>query len=321
MSLLASCQRTVCLRVVWLPTRRGRVLCGRCTKQMGDAEQTLGNLPRTFFSTETAAEALGISVEAVHGLLVVMEAHSLTLRVCRGGWVITWRYRADEERDAPTLAAYLDDMMRHLGVGYYLSYAAAAEMRGASHHGVMRQRVNVEVVDDAALDALELRHADGPRDMAVSFHQINPQHGRPVAIMGTLVLPWQRDGTPKSERRIVQVATMETTLLDMMERPDRCGGMDHIATIAVKMLFWTLLHPRLLADASNHYEPRVSRRTGSMLQQIRGIQHWINLRPLWCQVRRRPLQPPVEIHSADPDWHRRADRWGVTHASKLDPDL
>ena len=274
MSLLASCQRTVCLRVVWLPTRRDRVLCGRCTKQMDGAEHRLGNLPRTFFSTETAAAQLEVSVYDARSLLTTMEAHSLTLRVCRDGWVITWHPRA-YEREAPSLNAYLDDMMKHLGTGYYLSYAAAAEMRGASHHGVMRQRVNVEVTADE-MTALELRQPDGPLDKAISFHPIDPAHGRPVATMRTLVLPWQADGAAESVRSNVRVATTETILLDMAESPERCGGMDHIATIAGKMLFWKLLHPRLLADASVHYEPQVARRTGSMLQHIRGIQHRIS---------------------------------------------
>jgi len=294
------------------------MLCGRCTKQMNDAEQQLSRMRGTFFSTETAAKQLGISVDVVRSLLAVMEAHSLTLRVCRDGWVTTWHPRA-YEREVPSLNAYLDDMMRHLGVRYNLSYAAAAEMRGASHHGVMGQRVNVEVTADE-MTALELRQPDGPLDKAISFHPIDPAHGRSVATMGTLVLPWQADGAAESVRRNVRVATTETIQLDMVERPDRSGGMDHIATIAVKMLVWRLLHPKLLADAATHYAPQVSRRTGSMLQQIRGIQRRINLRPLWCQVRRRSLTPPVETSSAEIDWHRKADRWGVTHKRKLDPD-
>ncbi|WP_419944290.1 hypothetical protein [Candidatus Poriferisodalis sp.] len=57
-----------------------------------------------------------------------------------------------------------------------------------------------------------------------------------------------------------------------------------------------------------------------MLQQIRGIQRRINLRPLWCQVRSRGLGPPVEIYSGEVDTTRKADRWSVTCSSKLDPD-
>ena len=272
-----------------------------------------------FFSTDAAADQLGVNVGLARVLLRGMQRNGRAVRVCRDGWVITWNYRRDE-RDAPLLTAYVDDMMKLLGVGYYLSYAAAAKMRGAAHHGVMRMRVNVET-DADAMDALELRQADGPVDLAVSFHRIDPQHGRPVAIMGRLCRPPTRNGSTGAERRIVRVATMETILLDMMERPDRCGGLNHIATIAVKMLFWRHLHPRLLAEAAEQYEPRVAQRTGSMLQQIRGIQHRINLRPLMHHVRSRENRCPVNMHTGEIDTSRKADRWGVTHERRLDPDL
>ena len=281
-----------------------------------DAEQKLTQSGSTFFSSEDAAERLGISVVDSCSLLADMEAASLTLRVCRDGWVVTWRYRG-EERDAPTLDAYLNDMMKHLEVEYYLSYAAAAHMRGASHHGVMRQRVNVETDD---ISVLELRHADGPADLAVSFHQIDPLHGRPVTTVGTLCLPPARNGHTKFQRRIVRVGTVETVLLDMMESPERCGGVNHVATIALKMLTWRLLHPKLLADASDRYALQVVQRTGSMLQQIRGIQHRIDLRPLMRHVRSRGIRHSVGMHSGNDDSLSKADRWGVVHEQPLDPD-
>ncbi len=287
---------------------------------LDDAEHKLEQLPRTFFSSAAAAKQLWVGVDDARRVLTELERQGRALRVCREGWVLTWRYRPDEERQAPVLDAYLDDMMRRLGVGYYMSYAAAAQMRGASHHGVMRKRVQIEISDDMAMDALELRHADGPVDLAVSFHRIDPQHGRPVTIIQR---PVSRPGggeRARSARCIVRVATMETALLDMMERPDRCGGTDHIATISVKALFWRLLDPKALAEASERYAPETARRTGSMLEQLRGIQHRINLRPLYRSVRSRGIGSPVEIRTGESDITRRADRWGVTYGVKLNPD-
>lgn len=284
-----------------------------------DAERRLGQLPRTFFSCAAAAEQLGISVDEARRLLTKMKSERMALRVCREGWLLTWRYRPDEQREAPVLAAYLDDMMRHLGVGYYLSYAAAARMRGASHHGVMRKRVNVETDD---LDALELRQADGPVDLAISFHRIDPQHARPVTTVQTECSILLRTGSERTDsgRRVVRVATIETALLDMMEHPDRVVGVDHAATIAVKALFWGLLDPEMLAEASDLYPPLAGRRAGSMLQQLRGFQHRLNLRPLHRRVRARGIGPPIEMRSGKIDTTRKPDRWGVTYAGKLDPD-
>ena len=275
-----------------------------------DAERKLGELDGTFFSSAEAADRLGLTVSDTRALLTAMEHQEQALRVCRDGWVLAWHLRG--ERSAPELAGYLHDMMQHLGVGYYLSYAAGAKVRRASHHGVMRARVNVETDD---IESLELREADGPRDMAVSFHQIDPRHGRPVSLAQRLCSFPTKDGPAT-----IRVGTLETVILDMVERPDRGSSMDHIATIALKALFWKRLDPVLLAEASDLYAPHVARRTGSMLQQIRGIQHRINLRPLLRHVRRRPMQPPVELDSAQPDTTRKADRWGVTRTRKLDPD-
>ena len=282
-----------------------------------DAARKLRQLPGMFFSSGQAAELLGLDLPAAQELLAEMERGERAVRVCCDGWVLTCDYGQGPR--CPELVAYLHDMMQHLGVGYYLSYAAAARRHGASHHGVMRQHVNVESTD---VGVLELRTADGPADLAVSFHRIDPLHGRPTTTHPhDLRLSDMAEGHSQSEFREVRLATIETALLDMVERPDRSGGMNNVATLSQAMLFWRLLDPELLAEASDRYEPTVARRTGSMLQQIRGLQHRINLRPLWRRVRSRSMRPPVEMHSAEPDWRKKPDRWGVTYEYRLDPDL
>lgn len=293
----------------------------RAVDAFAETERRLSQIGTVFFSTQQAAECLDLNADETRRLLAEMESESLALRVCRDGWVLTWEYRPDEQREAPVPTAYLDDMMRHLGVEYDLSYAAAARMRGASHHGVMCHRVHVEADSEADMDALELRHADGPADLAVVFHRIDPQRNRTVATMRTSCSPPSHSKILAPEQPIVRVATMETILLDMMEHPERCGGMDHIATIVVKMLFWNLLHPELLAEASDRYAVAVAQRTGSLLQRLRGIQHRINLRPLMRHVRSRGMRHSVNMRTGEIDRSLKADRWGVTCAEPLDPDL
>ena len=283
----------------------------------GDSK--LAQIPGTFFSTEAAAQQLGVDIGIARELLTGMQRSDRSVRVCRDGWVLTLRHREDPV--PPILGAYVHDMMRYLGVGYYISYPAAAELRGAAHHGVLLQRTNVETHD---IDALELRDAIGPADLGVAFHQIDPQHGRAATLMDRSCWCPTGDGRGVTETRTIRVATIETALLDMVERSDRCGGMDHAATIAVKALFWRRLDPVLLADASDRYALQVARRAGSMLQQIRGFQHRFNLRPLLRRVRSRPVGlggPPVEMYSREIDTSRKADRWGVTYRRRLDPDL
>lgn len=282
-----------------------------------DVAQKLRKLPGMLFCSEQAAELLGIHLPAARELLAEMECDERAVRVCRDGWVLTCDYGQGPR--CPELVAYLHDMMQHLGAGYYLSYAAAARRHGASHHGVMRQHVNVETAD---LGELELRSADGPADLAVSFHRIDPLHGRPTTTHShDLRLSDMAERHVHSEYRDVQLATIETALLDMVERPDRSGGMHNVATLAQAMLFWRLLDPVLLAEASDRYESTVARRTGSMLQQLRGLQHRCSLRPLWRHVRSRSMQPALELHSGKPDASRKPDRWGVTCKLPLDPDF
>lgn len=282
---------------------------------LDDAEQELGQLSRAFFSSEAAAECLGVGVGFARVVLAGMQRSGRSVRVCRDGWVLTLRRRADPQ--PPFLTAYLHDMMENLDVGYYISYPAAAQIHGSSHHGVLRQRVNVETDD---MESLQLREADGPADLGVRFHQIDPDHGRAVTLLDRQDWCPVGDGRGEYETCTVRVDTIETALFDMVERPDRGGGGDHAATIARKALYKGLLDPVLLADASEPYETEVGRRVGSMLQQVRGFGHRINLRPLLRRVRSRPIGPPVEMFSGETDWDRRADRWGVTYRRKLDPD-
>ena len=282
---------------------------------LDEADRLLGALPGAFFSSETAARHLGIGLDEARELLAMSERWGRALRVCRDGWVLTLRQW--DELVPPPLIAYLDDMMRHLDVGYYLSYAAAAQMHGVPPKAGIRQRAFVETGD---LVPLELREADGAADRAVAFHRIDPRHGRPSTLLDADIRVPTGGGQGRSETCTVRVATIETAILDMVEHPDRDVHIDHIATVMCAALFNKLIDAKRLAAASELYEPHVARRTGSMLRQLRGIQHLINLRPLWRSVRSRHIGPPIEAFSGNVDMDRKPDRWGITYARRLDPD-
>ena len=283
---------------------------------LNDADRLLGQLPGAFFSTETAANCLGVSLDEARTLLAGMQCIDGAVRVCRDGWTLT--LRRQDGRVPPPLTAYLDDMMRHLDVSYYLSYAAAARMHAVPPRG--RGIVERAFVESDELGPLQLREAEGPAYRSVAFYRINSHHGRPSTLLDSHDRVPTGGGQNETAACTVRVATIETAILDMVEHPDRDIHIDHIANVMGKALFDKLIDAHRLAEASELYTPQVARRTGSMLQQVRGIQHLINLRPLWRSVRSRHIGPPIEIFSGEIDRTRKADRWGVTHSRRLDPD-
>lgn len=270
----------------------------------------------TFLNPDTAAAKLGGGRAAAGQMLREMQRTACIQPVCSDGWV-PLRNHPHGPR-VPHLHSWIDDMMRHLDVGYYISYTAAAEIRGASHHMVLCQHVNVERSDFAGLG---LHNTDGPADLSVAYHRIGPAHGRPVSTVRQLGLTLRGDLPSTRHRFDLRVATVETSLLDMVEHPERSGGMDNVATLAWKMIYWRLLDAKALADASDRYPAQVARRTGSLLDRVGSLWRRSRLGPLLRHARQRQLPAPVDLRTGQTESARGADRWGVTTARPLDPDL
>jgi predicted transcriptional regulator of viral defense system len=135
---------------------------------------------------------------------------------------------------------YVDDMMGHMGRRYYVSFLTAAGLHGASHHATQLFQV---VVDNTVRD----------RDV------------------GGVRLRFYRSGrieTRKTERRtspngVLTIATPETCLLDLAERPDAGGGLNVMLEVVPELE----INPKTLAENARTRPRAVARRCGWLLSR------------------------------------------------------
>lgn len=134
---------------------------------------------------------------------------------------------------------FIDDLMHHLGHGYYVTLLSAAAMYGATHQASQVFQVMADHrVQDRDIDRLRLR-----------FYLCSSLHLRPAR---RLTGPTGR----------LSVATPETCAFDMAERPDAAGGINTI----VDVLGDLDVDANALVDASNGRARTVIRRCGWLLE-------------------------------------------------------
>jgi predicted transcriptional regulator of viral defense system len=175
---------------------------------------------------------------------------------------------------------YVDDLMRHLGRAYYLSLLTGAARLGASHQATQLFQV---VVDAKTLD----REAGGvPLRFYVS-----------------------RDAALRATRRVtgptglLTVATPETCLLDLAERPSDAGGIPLILEVVPELA----IDVDLLVEAARERARAVVRRAGWILSRM---QPHLDLAPL-REVARPQVRNPTPLHTSGVRRGRLDGAWGV----------
>lgn len=107
---------------------------------------------------------------------------------------------------------YIDDMMRHLGRSYYLSLLTAAARLGASHQAAQLFQVMVDAKT---------------RDRDVSGVRLRFYMSRDLAGSPTLRVP--------GPTGLLTVATAETCILDLAERPSDGGGIPLVLEVVPEL--------------------------------------------------------------------------------------
>ena len=173
---------------------------------------------------------------------------------------------------------YLEDMMRHMGREWYVSFLTAAGRHGASHHATQLFQVVVnKTVRDRDISGVRLR-----------FYQTSAIESRATE-------------QATSPTGVVTLATPETCLLDLAERPDAGGGLNVILEIVPELV----IDQGKLVECARTRPRAVTRRCGWLLSQTHPDLSLEDLRELAAPKARNPtplLPSSDSTGPVDPGW-------------------
>lgn len=243
---------------------------------------------RSAFTATDLQERTAVSLDAVYSAVkYAMDRHRLFSPV-RGLYVVV----PPEHRAAGVVPAvrFVDPMMRHLDVDYYVAYASAAQWWGAAHQAPqVFDVVASRHVLDRDLGSVRLRFHTSSR--------IDTDAVRRVA----------------GPRTMLNVASPSLTAVDLATRPRFGGGLSAVATILAEL---PDLDSDLLAKLASRRTRADARRLGWLLELVRDD---LSLEALHHvarpgQGRATPLAPGgLRQGSVD-------DRWGVIVNTTVEPD-
>jgi len=173
---------------------------------------------------------------------------------------------------------YVEDMMHHMGRKYYVSFLTAAGLLGASHHAAQLFQVVVDrTVRDRDICGVRLR-----------FYQ-------------STAMETHATEQAMSPTGVITVATPETCVLDLAERPDAAGGFNTILEVVPELV----IDPGVLFDCARLRPRAIARRCGWMLSQTHPGLALDELEALAAPTARNPT-PLVasggRTGSVDPRW-------------------
>jgi predicted transcriptional regulator of viral defense system len=241
---------------------------------------------RLTFSTGEVAHNVGIQGRALDAALRRQTLSGCITRVSRGLFLIVPpEYRS---AGAPPVEWWLDDLMVHLGLPYYLGLLSAAEAHGSSHFAVME----TQVVTDRWI--------------------------RPIDVGQTLLRFFQKariDSTPKEQRRnswaSLVISSPEATVLDLVHR--RVCGIERTSMI-VSDLAQSFGKRRLLKALTAADDTAAAQRLGFLFEQL-GNEALAAVVERWL-AKRQPRM--VDLEPGDPARGETNMRWHVRMNARLE---
>ena len=184
---------------------------------------------------------------------------------------------------------FIDPMMNHLGIDYYLGLATAAGWWGSSHHASQEFQVIVNGrLPDRTIGTMRLRF--------ISRARLDDKAIRRVA----------------GPRTMLNVSTPDLTAVDLAANPARVGGWSNIATILPELP--DLDGPHIGAIAK-HRTRADARRLGWLRSLVR---HDVNLRALMNLADPNHGQPTL-LASNKPRTGQVDDDWNVLVNTIVEP--
>lgn len=245
---------------------------------------------RTVFAACEAEERLGIDRGAFLDAAERLQKRKLLLSPRRGFYVaVPPQFAA---WGAPPPSWYIDDLMRHEGVPYYVGLLKAAETHGATHQAVME----FQVITDKRIPKLRA----GRNIIAFYFRKDM-----------TALSPGIEKR--KTDTGSMSVSSAALTALDLLRYPQASAGIDHIATVLSDL--GREIDPKLLAMLSTHFERPAVQRLGCLLDRLG---HGSKADRMHVALKKRGVSPWTELDRGqvrDPDFMPepvlRDERWRV----------
>jgi predicted transcriptional regulator of viral defense system len=240
-------------------------------------------------STEELLALTGLDRDALHNGLHRLRESGSIVSPARGLYaVVAPQYRA---WGAPPADWFIDAMMSHLGRRYYIALLTAAAMHGAAHQAPQSFQVITEKdVPDRDLGRNRLR-------FYTSRHTSDAATERRTGPSGYL-----------------QLATRETTAVDLVQHPRDSGGLSNVATVLVEL---GDLDGAALGRIAAARGKATARRLGWLLEHHRPD---VDLEAL--RISARPQEGAPTPLSASDSARGPLDRsWGLRLNTDVQPDL
>jgi predicted transcriptional regulator of viral defense system len=245
-------------------------------------------------TTAEIARLVGVEDRSVPVSLQRARDARKIVSVTTGGWVpVPPEYRA---AGAPPPIHYIDPLMRHLGHRYYVGLLSSARTHGASHQVPMV----LQVVTDVHLrsrrigaDRIQYVRRSNTADRAAEQHNVDT--GR------------------------VTIATVETTILDVVEAPQFAGGLGNVASVLGEFLHAGTINVERLAQASAMYPNTVVQRAGWLLEHM-AVELGLAIELDALHARVEGVQPAkLDTHGTAGGAHDA--RWNVVVNAEVEHDL
>jgi predicted transcriptional regulator of viral defense system len=247
---------------------------GRYTFTTGEAEAILGTERQATLATLTRLRRRGAVFSPAKSLYIVVPPEH-------------------RSTGAPPAEWFVDPMMRHLGRPYYIALLTAAAFHGASHQAPQV----FQVMTDFASSLGTRRFGRQRLRFYSSKHVSDDPVGQITVPTGYAVL-----------------ATKETTVVDLVDRPREAGGYSNVATILREL---GSLHGSALARTASRRGRAVVRRVGWLVERFGQVDDLEALR----QAARIDLGEPTLLDPANPKRGRADREWAIRVNRTIEPDV
>jgi predicted transcriptional regulator of viral defense system len=243
---------------------------------------------RYWFTTSEAESLLERRREKLYPRLAEMERSGKLFSPAKGLYVVV----PPDYRSWGVVPAgwFIDPMMRQLGREYYVSFLSAAARHGASHQAPQTFQVAVDrTLEDRDVKRVRLRFVK---------NRVVGEAAREDA---------------QTQTGTFQLATKETTLVDLAWRPRLGGGISNVATILKEL---GEIDAQALARVAATRGRGTARRLGWLIERYRP-----DIETFWLRQVARPDDGTAAVLVPGNPPRGQVDRhWGLRLNGEVEPD-